>query len=424
MRHLLQDTNSGDHLESAEEAAQPYPYSGRGTCLLWRHKECHVEDSFSSRAPNEFGLSHDAAIVAAKTARLRYVNDRRPGIVRERNGKGFVYRAGAIIADPDELARINAIAVPPAWTEVWICPDPNGHIQATGRDARGRKQYRYHARWRSVRDDSKFEHMLMFGRSLPAIRQQVDLDLLRAGLPREKVLAAVVRLMERTLARVGNLEYARQNESFGLTTLRNHHVRVKGGQIELDFRAKSGVRHRSIVSDRKLARIVKRCRDLPGSELFQYIEDDGSRHSVDSGDVNEYLRTVSGREITAKDFRTWAGTNLAVLALKELNEVKPTKAGSLQVVKQVAKQLGNTPAVCRKSYIHPAVLESYLAGSLQLKRANASEEQAPGMWAIEREVVRFLKRRGRENRSGVTLKTTLRASLKATKLARAQAARG
>jgi DNA topoisomerase-1 len=385
-----------------------------------------VEDSFSSRAPNEFGLSHDAAIVAAKTARLRYVNDRRPGILRGRNGKGFVYRdyAGAIIASRDELARINAIAVPPAWKEVWICPDPNGHIQATGRDARGRKQYRYHAQWRSVRDDSKFEHMLMFGRSLPAIRQQVDLDLVRAGLPREKVLAAVVRLMERTLARVGNLEYARQNESFGLTTLQNHHVRVKGGQIELDFRAKSGVRHRSIVSDRKLARIVKRCRDLPGSELFQYIEDDGSRHSVDSGDVNEYLRTVSGREITAKDFRTWAGTNLAVLALKELNEVKPTKAGSLQVIKQVAKQLGNTPAVCRKCYIHPAVLESYLAGSLQLKGANASEEQAPGMWAIEREVIRFLKRRGRENRSGNTLKATLRASLKATKSMRARVARG
>jgi DNA topoisomerase-1 len=254
--------------------------------------------------------------------------------------------------------------------------------------------------------------------------QQVDLDLVRAGLPREKVLAAVVRLMERTLARVGNLEYARQNESFGLTTLQNHHVRVKGGQIELDFRAKSGVRHRSIVSDRKLARIVKRCRDLPGSELFQYIEDDGSRHSVDSGDVNEYLRTVSGREITAKDFRTWAGTNLAVLALKELNEVKPTKAGSLQVIKQVAKQLGNTPAVCRKCYIHPAVLESYLAGSLQLEGANASEEQAPGMWAIEREVIRFLKRRGRENRSGNTLKATLRASLKATKSMRARVARG
>src|SRR5580700_10562133 len=264
------------------------------------------------------------------------------------------------------------------------------------------------SRWRSVRDDSKFEHMLMFGRSLPAIRQQVDLDLVRAGLPREKVLAAVVRLMERTLARVGNLEYARQNESFGLTTLQNHHVRVKGGQIELDFRAKSGVRHRSIVSDRKLARIVKRCRDLPGSELFQYIEDDGSRHSVDSGDVNEYLRTVSGREITAKDFRTWAGTNLAVLALHKLNEVKPTKTGSLQVVKQVAKQLGNTPAVCRKCYIHPAVLESYLTGSLQLKRTNASEnpseDQKLGMWAIERELIRFLEDHRRENRPRTTLK--------------------
>ena len=402
------------------------PYPRRGPCVFWPRKDCPVEDPFSSRAPTEFGPSHDAAIVAAKAARLRYVNDGRPGIVRERGDKGFVYRdsAGAMIADRDQLTRINAIAVPPAWTEVWICPDPSGHIQATGRDARGRKQYRYHARWRSVRDESKFEHMLVFGRSLPAIRRQVDIDLARAGLPREKVLAAVVRLMERTLARVGNLEYARQNESFGLTTLKNHHVRVKGGQIELDFRAKSGVRHRSIVSDRKLARIVKRCRDLPGSELFQYVDDDGTRRSVDSGDVNEYLRAVSGREITAKEFRTWAGTNLAVLALNELNEVKPTKAGSLQVVKQVAKQLGNTPAVCRKCYIHPAVLESYLAGSLQLKWTNASEEQALGMWAIERELIRFLERRRRESRSGTTLKATLRASLNATKSKRARAARG
>jgi DNA topoisomerase I len=263
-----------------------------------------VEHSVSSIAPADLAPAYDAAVVAAQTAHLRYVSDKRPGIVRERTSEGFVYRdpAGATIHDRDELARINSIAVPPAWTRVWICPHQNGHIQATGRDARGRKQYRYHARWRSVRDDSKFEHMLVFGSSLPAIRRQIDSDLGRAGLPREKVLAAVVRLMERTLARIGNPEYTRQNESFGLTTLRNHHVRIKSGQIELDFRAKSGVRHRSVVSDRKLARIVKRCRDLPGSELFQYIDNDGSRHSIDSGDVNEYLRAISGREITAKGF--------------------------------------------------------------------------------------------------------------------------
>jgi DNA topoisomerase I len=389
-----------------------------------------MEHSVSPCAPDYFGPAHDAAVGAAKTARLRYVNDQRPGIVRERNDTGFVYRdpSGDTINDRDELARINAIAVPPAWTQVWICPDPNGHIQATGCDARGRKQYRYHTRWRSVRDESKFEHTLVFGRSLPAIRRQVDIDLAKADLPREKVVAAVVRLMERTLARVGNPEYARQNESFGLTTLRNHHIRVKGGTIELDFRAKSGVRHRSIVSDRKLARIVKRIRDLPGSEVFQYIDNDGKRHSIDSGDVNEYLRAVSGQEITAKDFRTWAGTNLAVLGLHKLNEVKPTKTGSLQVVKQVAKQLGNTPAVCRKCYIHPAVLESYLTGSLQLKRTNASEnpseDQKLGMWAIERELIRFLEDHRRENRPRTTLKATLRASLSAAKSRRRRAARG
>lgn len=385
-----------------------------------------MEHSVSSIAPTDLAPAYDAAVVAAQTAHLRYVSDKRPGIVRERTSEGFVYRdpADATIHDRDELARINSIAVPPAWTRVWICPHQNGHIQATGRDARGRKQYRYHARWRSVRDDSKFEHMLVFGSSLPAIRRQIDSDLGRAGLPREKVLAAVVRLMERTLARIGNPEYARQNESFGLTTLRNHHVRIKSGQIELDFRAKSGVRHRSVVSDRKLARIVKRCRDLPGSELFQYIDNDGSRHSIDSGDVNEYLRAISGREITAKDFRTWAATNLAVLALHELNEEKPTKVGSLQVIKQVAKQLGNTPAVCRKCYIHPAVLESYLAGSLQLKWTNASKEPAFGMWAIERELIRFLDGRRREMRSGATLRATLRASLGAAKPRRARGAHG
>jgi DNA topoisomerase-1 len=385
-----------------------------------------VEHSVSSIAPADLAPAYDAAVVAAQTAHLRYVSDKRPGIVRERTSEGFVYRdpAGATIHDRDELARINSIAVPPAWTRVWICPHQNGHIQATGRDARGRKQYRYHARWRSVRDDSKFEHMLVFGSSLPAIRRQIDSDLGRAGLPREKVLAAVVRLMERTLARIGNPEYARQNESFGLTMLRNHHARIKSGQIELDFRAKSGVRHRSVVSDRKLARIVKRCRDLPGSELFQYIDNDGSRHSIDSGDVNEYLRAISCREITAKDFRTWAATNLAVLALHELNEEKPTKVGSLQVIKQVAKQLGNTPAVCRKCYIHPAVLESYLAGSLQLKWTNASKEPAFGMWAIERELIRFLDGRRREMRSGATLRATLRASLGAAKPRRARGAHG
>jgi DNA topoisomerase I len=358
-----------------------------------------------------------ARIAAAKAAHLRYVSDRGPGYTRERVGNEFVYRdpEGSVIEDREKIARIKAIAIPPAWTKVWICAHHNGHIQATGRDARGRKQYRYHPHWRSVRDETKYEHTIVFGRALPAIRRQVDSDLVKPGLPREKVLAAVVRLMERTLARIGNSEYARQNDSFGLTTLRNRHVRITGGRIELDFRAKSGVPHHSVVSDRKLARVVKNCRDLPGSELFQYIDDDGTRHSIDSGDVNEYLREISSREITAKDFRTWAATNLAVLALHELNEDKPTKKGSIEVIKQVAKQLGNTPAVCRKCYIHPAVLESYLAGSLRIKWTALSNDQVSGMMTIEREVIRFLDRRLRdaESSTGPTLTAALKASLSA-----------
>ena len=378
-----------------------------------------------SRSSEPRGLTpFSDAVVAAKMAHLRYVNDRQSGITREAAAKGFVYRdpSGAVIKDRDELARINSIAVPPAWTNVWICPERNGHIQAPGRDARGRKQYRYHARWRHVRNESKFEHVVIFGRSLPAIRRRVDADLRRLDLPREKVLAAVVRMMERTLARIGNSEYARQNDSFGLTTLRNHHVQIKGGQIELDFRAKSGVRHRSIVSDRKLAQILRRCRDLPGSELFQYIDDDGNRHSIDSGDVNEYLREISGHEITAKDFRTWAGTALTVMALQELKDNTPSKANCIEVVKQVAKQLGNTPTVCRKCYIHPAVLESYLAGTFQSKLTNPSRAEKLDKSKIELQLIRFLAGQRRKARSSRTLKASLTASLSAAQARRRRAA--
>ena len=381
-----------------------------------------MESFATSSAPAHLAaFSINAAQLAAKSAHLRYVSDQRPGIARERGVDGFIYRdrEGAVINDRDELARINAIAVPPAWTDVWICADRNGHIQAMGRDARGRKQYRYHARWRSVRDETKYEHILAFGRVLPAIRRQVEADLAKPGLPREKVLAAVVRLMERTLARVGNPEYARQNESFGLTTLRNRHIRITREQIELDFRAKHGIRHHSVISDRKLARILRNCRELPGSELFQYVDEDGSRHSIVSGDVNDYLRDVSGREITAKDFRTWAATNLAVLALHQLNEKKPTKKGCLQVVKQVAEQLGNTPTVCRKCYIHPAVLESYLDGALELNLTALTEDHSPEMWTVEREVIHFLDARLRNPAPRRTLKAALYASLNG----RARAAR-
>ena len=340
-------------------------------------------------------------VYAAKAARLRYVNDRRPGISRQAAAEGFVYRdpKGKVIRDAAELARIKALAVPPAWTDVWICPLENGHLQATGRDARRRKQHRYHPRWRRIRDETKYEHMLDFGRALPAIRRRIEADLSRPGLPREKVLAAVVSLMEDTLARVGNPEYAAQNNTFGLTTLRNRHVRIVRGQIELDFRAKHGIRHVSRVSDRKLARVVKNCRDLPGSELFQYIDEAGERRCIDSADVNDYLREISGSEITAKDFRTWAATNLALLALAGEKQEAPTKKAQLEAIRQVAKRLGNTPAVCRKCYIHPAVLESYLDGSLRRTLAAiGQEEQPPEMWRVERIVMRFLSEQQKTER--------------------------
>jgi DNA topoisomerase-1 len=325
---------------------------------------------------------------------LRYVSDRQPGIARKGVAGHFHYRnaKGKGIKDPAELARIKALAVPPAWIDVWICPLENGHLQATGRDARRRKQYRYHARWRRTRDETKYEHMLEFGQALPAIRRRIAADLGLPDLPREKVLAAVVRLMEDTLARVGNPEYASQNNTFGLTTLRNRHVRITRGRIELDFRAKHGIRHVSQVSDRTLARVVKNCRDLPGSELFQYIDEAGERHCIDSADVNDYLREISGCDITAKDFRTWAATNLAVLALADQEGEKPTKKAQVAAIKEVAKRLGNTPAICRKCYIHPAVLEGYLDGSLRsVLAAVGQEEQPPEMWRIERMVMRFLK---------------------------------
>ena len=347
----------------------------------------------SRSAPAEIPVPAPENIHAARAARLRYVNDRQPGISRRAVAAGFSYRdpKGRVIRSAAELARIKALAVPPAWTGVWICPLENGHLQATGRDARRRKQYRYHRRWRQARDETKYGHMLEFGRGLPAIRRRVAADLGLPGLPRAKVLAAVVRLMEDTLARVGNPEYAAQNNTFGLTTLRNRHVRVVRGRIELDFRAKHGIRHVSRVSDRKLARVVKNCRDLPGSELFQYIDEAGERHCIDSADVNDYLREISGRDITAKDFRTWAGTNLAVLALASQEQERPTRKAQVAAIRQVARRLGNTPAVCRKCYIHPAVLDGYLNGSLRRTLAAVgNEEQPPEMWRIERIVMRYL----------------------------------
>jgi DNA topoisomerase-1 len=331
--------------------------------------------------------------VSAALAHLRYVSDQIPGITRVRAGSGFVYRDpdGRSIRDPDVVQRIKSLRIPPAWANVWICPDPNGHIQAVGYDARGRKQYIYHPRWRAVRDETKFEHMLTFGQSLPRIRQRVESDLERRGLPREKVLAAVVRLMERTLGRVGNPRYAEQNNTFGLSTLRRNHVRITDGAVELDFRGKHGIQQHKVISDPTLARILKDCQDLPGSELFKYIDDAGVLHHISSEHVNEYLRETSGHHITAKDFRTWAATNLAVLEIVALHEPKPTKKGTVTVVKRVAAQLGNTPAVCRKSYIHPRVLACYLDGSLRptLAMLEASVRTAE-MYAVEGVVMHLL----------------------------------
>jgi len=327
------------------------------------------------------------APATARAAGLRYVSGDQPGISRKRTSKGFRYvdAGGKPVRDPDTLARIRALAIPPAWEQVWICPHANGHLQATGRDARGRKQYRYHSRWRSVRDEVKYERMLAFGRALPAIRAAVDAALSLPGLPREKVLATVVHLLQVTKMRIGNEEYARENQSFGLTTLRNRHVRIDGSAVAFHFRGKSGIVHKLTVSDRRLARIIQRARELPGQELFQYIGDDGATHSIDSADVNDYLRAVSGEDYTAKDFRTWHGTVLAALALKEFGKFDSetqAKKNIVRAIETVAQQLGNTPSICRKCYIHPAILAAYLdgaelvCGDLPSGSAHAPEEAA------------------------------------------------
>jgi DNA topoisomerase I len=306
---------------------------------------------------------------SAKAAGLRYVSDAKPGIQRKRVGKGFRYLDpdGSSVRDSAVLARIRSLVIPPAWSNVWICSIANGHLQATGRDARGRKQSRYHPHWREVRDETKYERITLFAAALPGIREQAEHDLALPGLPREKILATIVRLMETTFIRVGNPEYARENHSYGLTTMRNRHVAVKGATVTFDFQGKSGVQHSIDLHDRRLAGIVKRCRDLPGYELFQYLDHDGNRHSIDAADVNDYLRQTTHQDFTAKDFRTWAGT---VLACRMLREFEPAQSDSqakknvVEAIKTVAARLGNTPSVCRKCYVHPAVLESYFTGSM------------------------------------------------------------
>ncbi len=318
-------------------------------------------------------------IKSAKRAGLRYVNDADPGIRRLGSVKRFHYvgPSGRPLRDRKTLARIRSLVIPPAWTDVWICPYANGHIQATGRDARGRKQYRYHARWREVRDGTKYDRMIAFGKALPGIRAATEKHLKLRGLPREKVLAAVVRLLELTHIRVGNEEYARSNHSYGLTTFHDQHAKITGSAVRFSFRGKSGKRHTVELHDRRLARIVRGCQELPGQELFQYVDDDGNVHDVGSADVNEYLREISGQEFTAKDFRTWAGTVLAACELSAAEAAKSlteAKRNVVAAIRQVAEQLGNTAAVCRKCYIHPAVLDGYLAGQLAALHLKVSAE--------------------------------------------------
>jgi len=371
-------------------------------------------------------------VVSARVVGLRHVSDETPGITRLRSGKTFRYRdaAGKTVRDPETLRRIKSLVIPPAWTDVWICPSPNGHLQATGRDDRKRKQFRYHPRWREIRDETKYARMIAFARALPSIRRRVRKDMALSGMPRNKVLATVVRLLEVSLIRVGNDEYARANDSFGLTTMRNKHVDVHGADLRFHFRGKAGKWHNVDIHDRRIAKIVERCQDLPGQELFQFVEDDGSRRDVRSEDVNEYLREISGQDFTAKDFRTWAGTVLAAMALREFEKFETkaqAKKNIVAAIESVSKKLGNTPAVCKKCYIHPHVLDSYLEGSLleTLKqRAGKMSLSIGGLPADEASVLRLLRHRLsiEEKLARSIKKETAARSLRRTSASRPQSA--
>ena len=318
----------------------------------------------------------------AHLAHLRYYTDNKPGWTRKASksegGFDFFDAKGERITDEEEIKRIRSLAIPPAYTDVWICPSKNGHLQATGKDAKGRKQYRYHPKWRETADANKYGRVMAFAAALPGIRKRIDADMSKPGLPREKVLATVVKLLETTLIRVGNEEYAKTNKHYGLTTMRNRHVKVEGGHLEFTFRGKSGIDHNVELQNPKLARVVQRCQELPGHDLFQFVDHDGTRHAIDSGDVNAYLQEITGEPFTAKDFRTWAGTVLAALALREFESFDSEAAAKKNIVaaiERVAERLGNTPSVCRKCYVHPAILESYVDGSmLESLRIKAEEE--------------------------------------------------
>jgi len=338
---------------------------------------------------------------SARAAGLHYTTDARPGIRRIRRGKSFRYVGpnGRAVRAADEVRRIRSLVIPPAWEDVWISPDPLGHLQAVGRDARGRKQYRYHPKWREVRDETKYHRLIGFAEALPAIRARTSRDLRSPRLTRDKVLAVVVQLLEKTLIRVGNDEYAKTNRSFGLTTLRDGHVDVTGARVRFSFRGKSGVEHDIKLDDWRLARTIKACRDIPGYDLFQYFDDEGKKHSIGSSDVNAYLKAITGQDYTSKDFRTWAGTVLAAQMLKDFEKFDSgaqAKRNIVSAVESVAKRLGNTKAVCRKCYIHPAILDAYMDGSmvkLLADRARRAARKAGDLSEAEAAVLGLLQRR-------------------------------
>src|SRR5213079_2527037 len=341
-------------------------------------------------------VASDEAVAAAEEAGLQYVSDEKPGYRRRLNGKDFKYldTEGKRIRDEQRVLRIKRLAIPPAWTDVWICPSPTGHIQATGRDARQRKQYRYHERWREIRDENKFGRLADFAKALPQIRKRVDHDLKLPGLPRNKVLATVVRLLERTFIRIGNEEYARANKSFGLTTMKDRHVKMKGPRLRFRFRRKSGRQHEVDITDRRIAKIVSKCQDLPGQALFQYVSDEGEARDITSQDVNDYLREITNENFTAKDFRTWGGTVLATIALNAQGEFKTKKQAKANVktaICAVAELLGNTAAICRKCYVHPGIVEAYLSGRQVFGfRDTIKNPDKTKLRAVESAVVTFL----------------------------------
>ncbi len=371
---------------------------------------------------------------AAEAAGLRYVSDARTGFRRRVNGRGVCYlnSDGKPISDPAELRRIRALAIPPAWTDVWICPSADGHIQATGRDARGRKQYRYHDRFRQVRDSTKYERIIGFARALPRIRAKVRRDMAKKGLPREKVVATVVYLLDKTLIRIGNDDYAKRNRSYGLTTLKNKHAEINGTEVRFNFVGKSGREWSVALRDRRVANIVRACQELPGQELLQYRDEEGRIQDVASGDVNGYLREITGADITAKDFRTWAGTVLAGVALREVesfdNEAQ-AKRNVRSAIERVAKRLGNTPTICRKCYIHPEILGAYLDGTL-IKQVTARSERLlreglRGLGPEEAAILALLRSRlkSASRKNGNRLRDQLVASVKRTRRVKERPAR-